>query len=171
MRSSHAPSLPFETVFLLQELRAWSSNVGKRFVKMPKVFLSDTGLAAHLLNLTQERLETESHQFGLLLENFVCMELRKQATWSKERPELFHWRTHTQQEVDLVLEAGGRLVGVEVKASATVKADDFKALRILAADAKGKFARGVVLYTGREVLPFGENLVAMPVSSLWRIEA
>ena len=158
-----------ETVFLLQELRAWSSNVGKRFVKMPKVFLSDTGLAAHLLNLTEERLNQEPGQFGPLLENFVCMEVRKQATWSKERPQLFHWRTHAQQEVDLVLEAGGRLAGVEVKASSTVTADDFKGLKNLAADAKGRFVRGVVLYTGREMLPFGENLMAMPVSSLWRV--
>jgi uncharacterized protein len=158
-----------ETVFLLQELRAWSSNVGKRFVKMPKVFLSDTGLAAHLLNLTDERLKQEPGQFGPLLENFVCMELRKQATWSKVRTELFHWRTHTQQEVDLVLEAGGRVAGVEVKSSSTVTAEDFKGLKVLAADAKGKFIRGVVLYTGRDVLPFGEDLLAMPVSSLWRV--
>lgn len=160
-----------ETVFLLQELRAWSSNVAKRFVKMPKVFLSDTGLVAHLLNLSEERLDQEPGQFGPLLENFVCMELRKQSTWSKERPQLFHWRTHSQQEVDLVLETGGRLAGIEVKASSTVTADDFKGLKNLATDAKGRFVRGVVLYTGREVLPFGENLMAMPVSSLWRVEA
>lgn len=136
---------------------------------MPKTFLSDSALVAHLLNLTEERLSQEPEFLGPLLENFVCLELRKQSTWSTERPQLFHWRTHSQQEVDLVLEAGNRLVGVEVKASSTVSAEDFKGLKALAAEAKQRFVRGVVLYTGTEVLPFGERLVAMPVSSLWRI--
>lgn len=73
--------------------------------------------------------------------------------------------------VDLVLESGGCLAGVEVKAGSTVTAEDFKGLKILAADARDKFVRGIVLYTGPEVLRFGENLVAMPISSLWRVEA
>ena len=105
------------------------------------------------------------------MENFAAMELRKAADWSRERPQLFHWRTHGQQEVDLVLEAGGRLVGLEVKASTTVTANDFKGLKALAADAGACWVRGVVLYTGAELLPFGDRLVAMPVSALWRLGA
>ncbi len=158
-----------ETLFLFLELPAWSINVGKRYVKMPKAFLSDTGLAAHLLHLTDERLGQDPALWGALLENFVGMELRKQSAWSKEHPQLFHWRTHGQQEVDLVLEAGGRLVGIEVKAGATVTMDDFKGLRALAGDAGRRWVRGIVLYSGSELLPFGENLVAMPVSALWRL--
>lgn len=158
-----------QTLFLFQELPAWSTNVGKRYVKMPKTFLSDTGLAAHLLHLTDERLDQEPVLWGGLLENFVGMELYKQAAWSKERPQLFHWRTHGQQEVDLVLEAGGRLVGIEVKSGATVAADDFKGLKALAVDAGKRWVRGIILYSGSELLPFGENLVAMPISALWRL--
>jgi hypothetical protein len=158
-----------ETLFLFQELPAWSINVGKRYVKMPKTFLSDTGLAAHLLHLTDERLNQEPVLWGGILENFVGMELRKQTAWSKEHPQLFHWRTHGQQEVDLVLEAGGRLVGIEVKAGTTITADDFKGLRALAVDAGKRWVRGVILYSGSELLPFGDNLVAMPVSALWRL--
>ena len=158
-----------ETLFLFMELPAWSINVGKRYVKMPKAFLSDTGLAAHLLHLTVERLGQEPALWGALLENFVGMELRKQAAWSKEHPQLFHWRTHGQQEVDLVLEAGGRLVGIEVKAGTTVTVHDFKGLKALADDAGRRWVRGVVLYSGSEMLPFGDNLIAMPVSALWRL--
>lgn len=160
-----------ETVFLFQEIRAWSGNIGKRFVKMPKACLSDSGLAAHLLNVPEDRIVQEPGTFGGLLENFVCMELRKQIAWSKARPELFHWRTHAQQEVDLVLEAGTHLVGIEVKASSSMSADDFKGLKVLAAETKHRFTRGIVLYTGAETLPFGPNLVAMPVSALWRLGA
>lgn len=160
-----------QTLFLFHELPAWSTNIGKRYVKMPKAFLSDTGLAAHLLHLTEDRLNQEPGLWGGLLENFVGTELRKQAAWSKERPQLFHWRTHTQHEVDIVLEAGGRLVGIEVKSGAAVTPEDFKGLKALAADAGRRFVRGIVFHLGSEILPFGENLVAMPVSSLWRIAA
>jgi predicted AAA+ superfamily ATPase len=158
-----------ETLFLFLELPAWSINVGKRYVKMPKAFLSDTGLASHLLHLNKERLIQDPALWGALLENFVGMELCKQIAWSKEHPQLFHWRTHAQQEVDLVLEAGGWLVGVEVKAGTTVTGDDFKGLRALANDAKKRWVRGIVLYSGSELLPFGDNLVAMPISALWRL--
>jgi hypothetical protein len=158
-----------ETVFLVQTLPAWSGNLGNRFVKMPKMFLSDSALAADLLNLTQQRVTDEPGHFGPVLENFVVQELRKQAAWSKERTQLFHWRTHTQFEVDVVMEAAGRVVGIEVKASSTVTAADFKGLKALATDAKRQFVRGVVLYTGQEMLPFGEHLLALPVSALWRL--
>lgn len=160
-----------ETLFLFKALPAWSGNVGKRYLKMPKALLTDTGLVAHLLHLGEERLSQDPGPWGLLLENFVATELLKAAAWNQERPELFHWRTYGQQEVDLVLEAGGRLVGIEVKASTTVTANDFKGLKALAAEAGPRWIRGVVLYTGAELLPFGDQFVAMPVSALWRLSA
>ena len=69
----------------------------------------------------------------------------------------------------MVLEAGGRLVGIEVQSGATVTVDDFKGLKALAVDAGKRWVRGIILYSGSELLPFGENLVAMPISALWRL--
>jgi predicted AAA+ superfamily ATPase len=157
-----------ETTFLVQFLPAWSSNFGKRLVKSPKVFLTDTGLMRHLMGLTPQRLEQEPQWIGPLLENFVAMELRKQTTWSQTQPKMFHLRTQTGQEVDIILEdARGSLVGIEVKASGTVTAKDAQPLRLLA-DALGeKFIRGIILYGGSEVVPFGPYLHALPISSLF----
>jgi len=67
------------------------------------------------------------------------------------------------------LEAGGRLVGIEVKAGSTVTAEDFKGLKALAAETGSRWVRGIVLYAGREILPFGKNLLAIPISGLWRL--
>jgi len=93
------------------------------------------------------------------------MELRKQASWSLA---LYHFRTAAGREVDVVLEGrGGKIVGVEVKTSATVGAGDFAGLRGLAEAAGKKFVRGVLLYNGDTVLPFGDCLYAAPVSALW----
>lgn len=162
----------FEMTFLIQTLPAWSSNLSKRLVKTPKFILNDTGLMAHLLGLNQERLAMENTLAGPLLENFVVMELRKQAAWSKTRPQLFHFRTLTGQEVDFVLEdEAGKLVGIEVKASATVTAKDLRGLYALAELTGKRFRNGVILYTGHETVSFSAQLHAMPISALWTTSA
>jgi hypothetical protein len=157
-----------ETTFFVQSLPAWTTNIGKRLVKAPKLYLADTGLAAHLLGIDQARLEVEPHLLGPLLENYVAMELRKQLGWSESAPSLYHFRIHTGQEVDLVLEdSAGRLVGIEVKASASVSPHDFAGLRVLAQAVGPRFLKGLVLYTGAEAVPFGPKLEAQPVQALW----
>lgn len=157
-----------EATFLVQFLPAWSSNLGKRLVRSPKLLLCDTGLISGLQDLSAERLASDPILVGPLLENFVAMELRKQSAWSQTQPELFHFRTQAGQEVDVVMEdAAGRIVGVEVKAAATVGARDFRGLRALAEATGDRFRRGIVLYTGRTAVPFARDLHALPVSSLW----
>ena len=158
-----------ETTFLTHTLPAWAVNVGKRLTKAPKVLLTDTGLMAHLLGVDAERLTIDPTHAGPLLESFVAIELRKQIGWSKASPTLLHFRASTGHEVDLVLDVGTRLVGIEVKAGATVNAHDFRGLRLLAEAAGKRFHRGIVLYTGSQSLPFGPKLYAMPVSALWRL--
>jgi hypothetical protein len=157
-----------ETTFLAQLLRPWSVNTGQRVIRTPKVYLNDTGLLAHLIGLTLERLELDPGIAGGLLENFVLMELRKQSAWSEVEPQIFYWRTASGQEVDIVLEnSAGYLVGIEVKASATLQGGDVRGLQALASAAGKRWVRGVVLYTGTEVIPFARNLHGMPVSFLW----
>lgn len=157
-----------EATFLVQLLPPWSSNLGQRVIQTPKVYLADTGLLAHLLGLTMERLKVDATLAGGVLENFVLMELRKQSAWSQTQPALFFWRTASGQEVDLVLEdRAGRLVGIEIKAGATLGASDVKGLQALATAAGKRWVRGVVLYTGSEVIPFAGNLHGLPISQLW----
>jgi predicted AAA+ superfamily ATPase len=157
-----------ETAFLLVPVPAWSSNLGKRMVKAPKLAMSDTGLLTHLHGANEARLAEDSSLLGRVLENFVVSELRKQATWGRTRPQLFHFRTQAGHEVDIVLEdAAGHLVGVEVKASATVTSSDFKGLRALREMTGDRFRRGIVLYTGGETVGVEMNLSAMPMASLW----
>lgn len=157
-----------EATFLLQPLPAWSSNLGKRFVKSPKVHLVDTGLAAHLRGDTDPGQLAGSSALGSLLESFAVQEIRKQLTWSRTAARTYHFRTASGREVDIVLEApGGKVVGMEVKAAATVGKSDFTGLEALAEVAGRKFVRGVVLYLGDSVLPFGKDMWAVPISELW----
>jgi hypothetical protein len=157
-----------EATFLIQHIPAWSANLTKRLVRTPKLVMGDTGMMAHLLGLNQERLAAGG-MIGPLFENFVVMELKKQTTWSATKPHMFHFRTQSGQEVDIILEdRAGNLVGIEVKASATVHAHDFRGLRAFAEMTDKRFRRGIVLYTGTESIPFGESLTALPVQRLWQ---
>ena len=92
----------------------------------------------------------------------------KDAGVSATRPTLYHWHTARQEEVDLLMEArDGRLVGVEVKASSSLTGDAFKGLRALQNSVGERLHRGIVLYSGQHVLPFGDRLWAVPLSALW----
>jgi predicted AAA+ superfamily ATPase len=98
-----------------------------------------------------------------VLESFVAGELTRQIGWSNTRPALFYYRTHTQQEVDFVLEdAAGRLVGIEVKKTASPAANDFKGLNHLREVTGKRFLRGLLHYTGSVSVAFRPNFHAVP---------
>lgn len=158
----------FEKIFLVRTLQPWYTNELKRLSKTPKVHFLDAGLLAAMRNLSPARLQTDRIPFGALLETFVLSELLKLASWSSQPYEFFHFRDRYDNEVDIVIEnADGRLIGIEVKAAATVQGDDFSGLRRFAQASGRKFALGLVLCNHDTVTPFGENMFAAPISSLW----
>jgi uncharacterized protein len=157
-----------EQLFLVRKLEPWFQNQLKRLVKTPKLHFLDSGLLGTLLGSSAERIAKDRSSFGPLLETFVFSEVLKQASWFGESCALYHYRDKDQDEVDLVIEAGsGALVGIEVKASATVNAGDFKGIRKLADACGDKLKLGVVLYDGEKPVHFGDRLVAAPISCLW----
>ena len=157
-----------EALFILQPLPAWSANLGKRLVKAPKVHLIDAGLTAHLRGHTDLAALSMSPQIGPLLETFAVQELRRQLHSAATVATAWHFRTAAGREVDLVLETPNQhIVGVEVKASASLTQGDFDGLRELAGAAGKRFTRGVVLYTGDQLVPFEAHLWAVPLGVLW----
>lgn len=157
-----------ERLFLVRTIAPWSNNRLSRLVKTPKLHFVDTGLLASLREDDVETLRRDRTRFGALLESFVVSELLKLASWSERRLSFSHYRTKDQEEVDVVLEdRRGRIIGIEVKASATVKSDDFKGLRQLQNAVGDSFVRGLVLHNHDRVTPFGEKLHAAPLSILW----
>lgn len=159
----------FETIFLIDHLPAWYSNLGKRLVKTAKLIMNDTGLLATLLAVDAARLEN-TPLCGAVIENFVITELKKQIFWSDIKPAMLHYRTQTGQEVDVVLEdTAGRIVGVEIKSAKSVGGQDFRGLQSLAEASGNNFRKGIVLYGGSEIVSFGSNLFAMPIDSLWNL--
>jgi predicted AAA+ superfamily ATPase len=127
-----------------------------------------SGLLSTLLGLPPRLGLSDRNTFGHVLETFVHSELRKHAAWADDEYHLLFYRDHNQYEVDFVLEnAQGQLVGVEVKAAATVTERDLGGLRRLSAVAGDRMLLGVILYDGADLLPLGENILAAPLSTLW----
>jgi predicted AAA+ superfamily ATPase len=157
-----------EQLFLVSRVSPWYRNELKRLIKTPKLHFLDSGLLAALLGLTSEQIAKDRSAFGALLETFVLSEVMKEAASCDESYALHHYRDKDGDEVDIVGEdERGALVGIEVKASATVHASDFKGIRKLKDICGDNLKLGVVLYDGTQVVPFGDRIFAAPISCLW----
>jgi hypothetical protein len=156
-----------ENLFLIKRIAPWSSNELSRLVKTPKLHFLDAGLQASLVRLSPELAMTDRMRFGATLESWVCGELSKTLSLTPEPWQIFHYRDKDQVEVDFVLESTDRqLIGIEVKAAATVNHNDFRGLKKLKALTGKRFVSGIVFHDGDQVLPFGEGLWAVPLAML-----
>jgi predicted AAA+ superfamily ATPase len=155
-----------ERFFLVRIRRPWYVNLGKRQVKAPKLYVTDPGLLAALIGADRKRVREDVGVAGALLETFVATELERQASWSSEALTFWHYR-EDNREVDVIVERpSGEVVGIEVKASATVRAGDFRGLEHMRERIGSRLVTGVVLHAGERTLPFGEGLWALPLSTV-----
>lgn len=155
-----------EQIFLIEQLQPWHSNRISRLIKTPKMHLADTGLACALLGVNSQTLWQDKALLGQLLETYIYQELRKYADWYDESLTFYHFRNKDKVEVDIIIQQGRQLAGIEIKASATVTPSDFKGLKKLKDVCGEQFSAGVVFYDGESILPFGERLFAVPISLL-----
>ncbi len=156
-----------ERLFLVRIRQSWHVNLGQRQVKAPKLYVADPGLLAALIGADERRVREDGGFAGALFETFVATELERQASWSSEPLSFWHYR-EDEREVDVIVERpSGEIVGIEVKASATVRAHDFRGLVHLRKHLGRRLVTGVVLYAGERTLPFGESLWALPLNALW----
>jgi len=149
-----------EATFVLRLVPGSSQKLGKRMSKHPKLYFYDTGLACRLLGLTEVDQVVGHPQWGNLAENWCMMEVLK-ARWHRGLPDgLSHWRSSDGHEVDLLLEAGGQLHPVEIKARQTADPGLAEEVRWWLATAQAKhhrnLGRGMVIHGGDEELDLGE---------------
>jgi predicted AAA+ superfamily ATPase len=158
-----------ESLLVAEAVPAWRSNRLKRLVHRPKRYLIDPALIAAALRIGVQGVMRDGALLGRVLDTFVAAQLRPELAVSASRPRLHHLRTEQgRHEADLVGElAGGRLVGIEVKAGASASARDARHLAWLREELGERFAAGVVLHTGPRLYGLGERIVAAPICALW----
>ncbi|PWC19696.1 ATP-binding protein [Brenneria corticis] len=158
-----------ERLFLIRRLPAWHKNGANRLVKTPKVYVIDSGMASYLCGQSREQWSNPNGKFGPILESFVVQQLICQAGWVNSELKFSHYRDKDQVEVDLVIEQGDGVWGVEVKKSATFQEKDAAGLRRLADAARSNWRGGVLFYTGNNCFSLKNipNAFAVPVHWLW----
>lgn len=157
-----------ERMYLVRRIGAWHRNERKRLIKTPKLQFLDSGLLAALRRIDQTAIERNRRSLGPLLECFAYTEVAKAVALHGESIAISHYRDKDGAEVDLVLERSpGEVVGIEVKAGATVRPDDFKALARLEAAAGDQFVCGVLLHDGERIQQTASKMFAMPINMLW----
>ena len=155
-----------EKLFLIKILPAWHSH--KKSVKASKLHITDSGFASALLQLNTNNLSQDGNLYGRVFESFILQELQRQASASQKGYRFFHYRENDRFEVDIVIAQGRqKLVGLEMKTSATLNDHDFRGLKRLEQVAGKQFICGAILYQGNNILRFGEKLVAIPAQALW----
>jgi predicted AAA+ superfamily ATPase len=159
-----------EQMFLTFSVRPWFHNIGKRLTKTPKLYFVDTFLCCNLLGLEFKDIKKWNPElFGKMIENFVASEILKQLGMSQPA-SLYHYRTQDNKEIDFMIErSNGDLLALEVKSKISVTAEDFKNIKELQQAYKAHFSRGLVLYLGRNIIPFGDKLYAIPIPALWEL--
>lgn len=158
-----------ESLLVAEAVPAWRSNRLKRLVHQPKRYLIDPALIAAALRIEVAGVMRDGALLGRVLDTFVAAQLRPELAVSAMRPRLHHLRTEQgRHEIDLIAElAGGRLVGIEVKAGASASAGDARHLAWLRDELGERFAGGVVLHTGPRTYELGTRIVAAPICTLW----
>jgi predicted AAA+ superfamily ATPase len=158
-----------ERLFLIRRLPAWHGNQTNRLVKTPKVHVMDSGLAASLSGLKAGLWHDHGTSFDPLLKSFAVQQLICEASWVDRGLKFSHYRDKDQVEVDLVIERGPHVWGVEVKKAASIHARDGAGLSRLAAQSGSEFKGGIVLYCGSNTLPLAHaKCLAVPMDELWQ---
>jgi predicted AAA+ superfamily ATPase len=155
--------------FLTFEVEPWAkpNRLNKRFVRQNKLYFSDTNLLCHVMRRDlHEIYQNDPHAMGHVFENFIAVEIMKNA-----KPlvglHVSHFNLSGGKEVDFVIENGkGEAIGLEVKLGGSLSGKDFANLRILRETLDGRLKKGVVIYTGNELVPFGDEMWAIPVNYL-----
>ncbi|GAA3755029.1 ATP-binding protein [Salinactinospora qingdaonensis] len=164
-----------ESVFLVHRLEAFSRTLSTRVGRSPKVHLVDSGLACHLMGITERKLARRRPatltEFGHAVKTFVVDEILKQGGWAQESVRFSHLRTRDQHEVDLVIETDeGLVAGIEVKAAEKVSDADFRGLRMLRDRLGEDFIGGAVINMGRYRYQYDERLFVFPLDTVWSSE-
>jgi len=158
-----------EALYLVERVRPWHNTDYDRVSRQDKLFMTDTGLMGSILRWRFDHVRLNGQQNGKLMETFVYNQLAAILEADNKDYFLYHYRDREKREIDFMIEnEDGNLLGLEVKSGAAVTKSSFKHLCWFRDHiAKDRIFTGIVLYTGREILSFEENMWAVPIHCLW----
>ncbi|MBI4373855.1 MAG: ATP-binding protein [Deltaproteobacteria bacterium] len=153
-----------EQTYLVRRLRPYFRNIGKRLVKSPKIYIRDTGLLHHLLNINSDS-DLEGHpKRGMSWEGFVIEQITGWLSLNSPGTQIYYWRTATNQEADLLLEKGQKIIPIEIKIQTAPRRDDIHGLFSCMADLQLK--QGYVIRPRGERYPLSKEIEVLTLHEL-----
>lgn len=143
-------------------LRPYFANIGKRLVKMPKVYFADTGTLCWLVGLKDPEHAAAGPMGGAIMETAVVNEIFRALAHRGETPQMYFWRTSAGAEVDLIVDTGNFLIPIEVKLSATPNRAMARNIEIFRKDFQDRAAKGWLVHSGDTNLPLGPDAASLP---------
>lgn len=159
-----------EVTYQIFFLRPYFVNIGKRLIKMPKLYLSDIGMACHLSAVEDWQTLERQGRVGNMVETWAASELRKLISIGDARYQLYYWRTYAGREVDFIIEHGEKVVAIEVKWSHKLEDVDISGLKDCARDLKDRHVMSVLLYPGTEMIAIDKHTLVMPFGFFFGID-
>ena len=148
-----------ETSFILFQLPPYYNNLGKRITKSPKLYFYDVGLAFSLLHVDKASLSKQRALYGALFENMSIIDIMKNLNAEGVHHNLTFYRDTNQNEVDLIIEAAGKVIPIEIKASETIQHSFFETALWFQKETKSE--KPVIIYGGDQT---GEGTDASTLS-------
>ena len=167
--TAHAYDSLLSNLFVLDTIPAWSTNRLRRLIKAPKRYLVDSALVGAALGVDAAGVLRDGDLLGRVIDTFVTAQLRAELELPAYPPRLYHLRDKEgRHEIDLVAElSGGRILALEIKATAAPSKSDARHLDWLRAALGDRFIAGAVLHTGPGLFRLEERILAIPICALW----
>jgi len=159
-----------EVTYQTYLLRPYFANIGKRLIKMPKLYFGDSGMACHLSAVDDWKTLERQGRVGSMVETWAASELKKMVSLGETRYQLYYWRTYAGKEVDFIIERGEKIVAIEVKWSQKLDSSDIAGLKDCERDLKGRHVLSILLYPGRELLALDRQTIAVPFGVFFGID-
>lgn len=157
-----------ENTYLVDKLAPYLKTDYERVNKQAKYFVSDTGLMCSVLNWKIDDLILDADRTGKLFETYIYNQLIAQVDLENLDYSLYHYRDREKREIDFIIQDSNNIYGIEVKSGTLISRDHFKHLKWFKNNlVKDKHFVGIVLYSGENVVSFGEDMYAIPINNLW----
>lgn len=150
--------------FLIRRLQPWHSNLGKRLIKSPKLYVRDCGLLHYLLGIRNQRDLLQSPRRGASWEGLLVEQIIALEKLLHDGSQFWFFRTQAGAEIDLIVEHRGQRTGYELKCSESVSRNDLSGLR--SGLANGVITQGKVVYAGSRRYPITKDIEALPAAVL-----
>ena len=145
-----------EATYIIFRLEPYFENFGKRVIKSPKIYFTDTGLACYLLGIENAEQLIKDSLYGNLFENWIIIELIKARYNQALDPCLYFYRDIAGKEVDILLQKGSQLIPVEIKSNKTFSSSYLNGLKYFHKQTPERAKGGAVIYGGEKSQKIGE---------------